>query len=494
MAPPIDVPAGTTTGIGTPSDPDVRRTVAAVVIVIMLSVTISLELTLVYPALASLAMAFQTTNITWALSIVTLVGAAICPLAGKLGDAYGKNRVIAVIAVICCLGSLLCAVAPTFLLFVIGRGLQGVGLVMLILAWGYTRDVLPPRYVALGLGGTVAGLGIMSTAGPFLSAWLLALGGYRAIFWFMLAYTGVFLLAFVVIAPAGSTGRVRRRLDVPSALLLGVGVGLLLLGVTEGSGWGWVSVATLLSLLAGAVLIGGAFVRLRRVDEPLVDLRLLFGPELRTTTALLFLGNFVPTGISVALPLMTQTSPQDGIDYGLGLTPLQYALLQMPNGIIATLCGPLGGLLARIRNPRLVARIGMGIMLAAALLLTFLHSHLWELLLVTGFYGVGFGLLFATFPNLVAQAVPAEDMAATSGVVSSVSGLAGSVAAVVAGVVLAGAVLRIDPVTTAPVYTNAGFVTVLLIVVAAALLGFLVSLFMRHGARPADGTAGGPVH
>lgn len=471
---------------GSPTEKNLARAVVGVALVVLLFVAVVLEFTLVFPAVTALARAFRTTEVAWSLSIVTLVGAAICPLGGKLGDRFGKKTVIVGVIVCAAAGSLLCAIASSYAFFLVGRGLQGTGVVLLPLVYGYVRDVLPPRLMAVGLGATVVGNGVAAIAGPFLSAWLLGTWGYRGIFWFLLCYMALLGALFTLIAPK-STVRQRRRLDAVSGVLLGAGVGVVLLGMGRGSSWGWASALTLGSFVAGVVLIGGSIARMLTIVEPLVDLRYLAGPRLRTTILYLFFGSLPVSGLAFILPLMVETRDQAGIHYGLSATPLHYAILSLPAAIVITTFGPVGGLLARARNPRLVARMSAITLVVAMLLLGFWHTQDWHIWVFDAVYGIGNALFFAAYANLVAQAVPPEEMATTSGVTNLINSLAFSISPLLAGMILAQSALRIDPVTRSPVYADGGYFATWMFLAAASFAALVVAMVMRHGKEPATG-------
>jgi MFS family permease len=468
-----------------PTTNPVRAWVAAA-LVVLLMIVIGFEYTLVFPAMTILATTFQVTSIVWAITIVSLVGAAICPLAGKLGDRYGKKPVILAVAGCISVGNLVCALTSSYTLFLVGRGLQGVGAALSVLAYAYLRDVMPPKHVAMGLGATAAGWGLSAVVGPFISAWLLGPFGYQGLFWFLLIYVVVVGGLFAVVAP-GRAAKQHRSLDVLSAALLGFGFGALLLAVSQGPVWGFLSPLAGLTFLVGLVLIGCAVARLLSTAEPLVDLRHMVGPRMRLTVLYVLMGNIPATGFSFFLPLMVQTRPQEGIAYGLGFTPLAFALLMLPYGMIALFSGLLGGFIARIRNPRLVARLGAGVMAAAALGFSLAHTEIWQLVVWTSVYGLGFAFYYCAYPNLLAQAVPANEMASTSGVVNVVNALGSAAAVTIAGVILAANVLRLDEVTGATVFSEGGFAIGWLFLAGGALVALVAALVMRNGTRPAQG-------
>ena len=85
------------------------------------------------------------------------------------------------------LGAAICAVAPTFELLLVGRALQAFGMVGLTLTYGLIRDLLPSKYVPLGLGAIGMGVGVSAVIGPIAGGWMIDTLGYQAPFVFLSA-------------------------------------------------------------------------------------------------------------------------------------------------------------------------------------------------------------------------------------------------------------------------------------------------------------------
>jgi MFS family permease len=462
----------------------VIRAFVAVILGVLLGEYFSLGYTLVYPALPRLAAQFHTTNLAWSVSIVALADVPIFPLAGKLSDRFGAKNTAIALAVTFAIGSLVCAVATSYGVFLLGRVLEGIGSALSVILYAYVRSVLPRRWVAVGLGLTVTGFGVAGIAGPFMANWLIDSWGVAGIFWFLLIYTAVLTVAFAIVSP-DVTIRSRRKLDIPSGIVLGGGIGLILLGISFGGTWGWTSTSVLASFFGGGALVALAVARMLLISEPLLDLRALASPRLRTTVVYVFLLSFPGTGYAFLMPQMLETPRLPGISYGFGATTLHYAIYLLPFGILSILCGPLAGALCRSWNPRAVARIGAAVSVVGMLLLGLLTTQSWMVLLGFGVYGIGFAFFFASFPNLTAQAVPADEMGTASGVMLTSLNIAGSIGPVVLGAILAANVFKVFPATHAVVYSDAGYVICFLLLAGCALLGLVIALLMRHGAAPA---------
>ncbi|MFF2508118.1 MFS transporter [Streptomyces sp. NPDC058067] len=473
---------------------DTRSTASCVLLLVplvLLTEVVALELSLVYPALPAMAAEFRTPAIGWALTVVSLVGVVAQPLLGKVADAVGKKRMITLAAVAFAAGSLVCALAPTFPVLLIGRALQGTCLVIAPCAYGLIRDVLPPRAVPVALGAITTGLGLSAVAGPVIGGLLVNAFGFRAVFWFCLAYVLVLTPVLVLTVPESGV-RLRRRVDLAGGVLFGAGAAGLLLAVGQGSSWGWAAPRTL-AVLGGAGVLLALFVlcELRR-EEPLIDVRLLTGPALRWTLLATFGGAFAIGGQAFVVPLLVQTPKLPG--YGLGADALGVAMFLVPQGLVGAVCGPVGGLVARRRAPRTSFLVALAALTAGAVILAMLHAEPWQVLVAALVQGIGFGFFFVSASNLVVEAVPATHTAVSAGMMGVANNLGNATGVTVLGVVLAQHVLRTDQDTGRIVYAESGFTLSFLLAAAVAGVAVAVAVFMRGGRSPATGGQAGPVH
>ena len=460
------------------------RAFVGVVLLIFLGEYFSLGYTLVFPAEPLVATHFHTTNLAWVFTIVALANVPLCPLAGKIADRFGSKNVILVLAAIFVIGSLICALTSSYGLFIFGRGLEGVGIVLTAVQYAYVRTTLPKRWVPLGLGVIVTGLGASGILGPFLANWLIDSWGLHGIFWFLTIYAAALGVAFAAFAPDSGIRLPSGRLDFISGIVLGGGLGCILVGIGFGENWGWSSASVVGYLVGGIVLVALSCWRMMVVDQPLLDLRKLAGPQLRWTLLFYLLLALPANGYAFLAPFMIETPRLPGLGYGFGASFLHYAVYLLPFGIASIVCGPLGGHLCRSRNPRLVALLGAFFQLAGMLMWAFMHTQSWMILLDFGVFGIGFGFLFAAVPNLIAQAVPVTEMGVAAGVMQTTANISAGTAPVVLSAILAANVYKFFPATGTAVYTNTGLVICYVVLAGAALAGLVILLPTRFGRRP----------
>ena len=349
---------------------------------------------------------FQTTAVGWVITLVTLVLAATTPIMGKLGDIYGKKLVMLSASAVFAVGCLIAAVAPSFELFLVGRGLQGAGMGILVLAYGLIRDVLPRELVPVAVGFIATGMGASTILGPVIGGYLIDHFGYASVFWAQLAHVTVAGVLVALLVPE-STLRTKSRLDVVGALILAVGAFVLLFGIGKASTWGFADVRTLGTVLGGAAILAAWLLYERRPAEPLVDLELLLHRPVAKTLTASALVQFVLISHSMLIPMFVMTDRSLDLGYGFGRTALGVALFTIPTGIASMIAGPVGGYLSRRTGPALVLVAGAGALAVGSAMLAFMHDTTGQLIAGQIVMGLGLGAASSALPNLIMGTVPA---------------------------------------------------------------------------------------
>jgi len=457
-----------------------------IVPIILLTEVATFEILMVFPALPKMAAHFQTLNVAWVASIVTLTGAVVLPLAGKAGDRFGKKRVLTVLAAVFLAGSVLCAVTDSFALMLLGRALQGPLVGIVSLSYSLVRDILPRSQVPVALGTVVTGVGMGAVAGPFVAGWLVDSFGYQGVFWFLIVYIAVVLPVFLVTVPE-SPVRVRARMDYVGALLLGVSLTALMVGLGGGAKQGWTSPTTLGLVGLGLVVLAVFVLVETRSKEPLIDLRLLVGRKFGATVVAVGLISYMMNAHAVSSPTIFQTPPFPGNGYGVGLSAVELAVWTFPLGAVAMVAGPLGGHLSR----RIGAR---NVLLASGLLflvVQFLGARLftvqWQVAITSVIGGFAVGFLHSSNANLLQDALPKRESGVGNGIAGVIALVAAAAGTAVTGSVMAQHVRTVLPGSHTVIYADSAFTSSYLVSGIVGVVGVLVVLMMRHGRQPAQG-------
>src|SRR3954447_10702452 len=197
---------------------------------------------MVAPALPAIQKDLHTTTteVTWVLTIYLLTASIATPVLGRLGDIFGKERVLVWVLIGFAFGSLVCALSHSIGVLVAGRAIQGCAGAVFPLAFGIIRDEFPRERVAQGIGLISATFGIGGGLGLIAAGLIVDHLPYEWIFWMALIVTIPAIVCTILFVPE-SPVRVPAKIDWAGAALLSVGLGTLLLAISEGPRWGWTS-------------------------------------------------------------------------------------------------------------------------------------------------------------------------------------------------------------------------------------------------------------
>jgi EmrB/QacA subfamily drug resistance transporter len=413
----------------------------------------ALAQTLVVPAIPAITSAFGTTtsSATWVLTGFLLSASVCTPLAGKLGDLFGKARVLTGLLVLFAIGSLVCAAAASIEVLIAGRVVQGVAAGVFPLAFGIINDEFPPdrRAVAIGLMSAMFGIGGglgLPLSGLIVDhvdiSWLFSVGVLA-----LPAAAGVH--RFVPPSPA----RERTSVDWLGALLLSAGLVALLLGISKANAWGWGSAAVVGCLLGGVAALT-AFVRfeLGRTD-PLVDIRVLGERPVLAVNVAAFLTGVAMFGSFLLVPQFTQTPEAAG--YGFGMSAVAAGLVMLPSSVAMLFAGPLAGALGNRIGFRTVLAIGSGFTIASFLLLAVAHETVLEFLVSGALIGVGIAFSFAAMANIIVGSVDPREVGIATGINTIMRTVGGAFGSALVTVLLTADTLPGSPLPTEGAYTEA---------------------------------------
>lgn len=433
---------------------------------------------LVGMAMPDIATHFHTTQDGWIMTAFVIVGAAVSPLLGKLADLHGTRLMLLSCIVLSGVGALLCAVATNYGTFLAGRCLSGLMVPCLFLSYSLIRDVFPPSTVTLAASIATSAVGLALIPAPYLTEWLVGDHEFRGLFWFMGLLLSALAIAVVLTTPE-STVRLRARVGVLGAFVLGVGLAGLLGGVSQGPVVGWTAVVTLVLLGIGIAAIAIWVTTAAATRDALIDIRLWRRrPVLLTAMAAGCI--YAATSLySMLLPMLTRTPAMLGLGYGFGVDEQGAAAFQVPIGVMAVLGGIVVGVLVgrTFASPGLLISLGMASAVVGCAVTAFAHDSELLLMILAGAVGLGSGLAYAATPNLVFRAVPSELQASTSALVCMFQTVVPAVVPILAFTVMNGShVAQLPPMITsmlngAIVYTDDGFTVGFLISAAIALLG-----------------------
>ena len=392
------------------------------------AVSYALLQTMVAPALPAIQEELGTsqTGVSWVLTVYLLSASVATPIVGRLGDIFGKERMLVLVLVLFATGLLVSALSHSLALLIAGRAIQGVAGAVFPLAIGIIRDEFPREKVATGIGLIASTFGIGGGFGLVLSGVLVDNLGYEWIFWLGLAVTIVALICTHLFVPESPIKSPARIDWVGAALLSGTLVSLLI-AITEGNNWGWTS-ARILGLFGASAVLFVLWVRFeQRAPEPLVDMRLLRLRGVWTSNVATLLMGFGMFGSFILIPQFVQAPASAG--YGFAEDTTGAGLFLLPSSLVMLAAGPIAGVLAgRVGSkvPLILGSLFAGLSFA---MLAATHGERWEIYVSVALMGFGIGLSFAAVGNLIVEAVPAANTGEATGmnaIMRTIGGALGS--------------------------------------------------------------------
>ncbi|MER7185363.1 MFS transporter [Streptomyces hyaluromycini] len=447
---------------------------AVVAVLALAGITVSLMQTLVIPIVPELPkyLNASASNAAWAVTATLLAAAVATPVAGRLGDMFGKRLMLLVSLVLLVSGSVVAALSDSLVPMIVGRSLQGLAAAVVPLGISIMRDELPPERLAGSTALMSASLGVGGALGLPTAAFIADHYDWHVLFWTSAAL-GVVAFVLVMLLVPESKVRSGGRFDAVGAVGLAVGLVSLLLAVSKGADWGWASGTTLgLFALAVVVLLAWGFFELRTV-QPLVDLRTTVRRQVLFTNLASIAFGFSMFAMSLVLPQLLQLPTQTG--YGLGRSMLTVGLVMAPQGLVMMAFAPVSAAITKSRGPKITLMIGAVIVAAGYGLNIVLMSEVWHLILVSCIIGAGVGFAYGAMPALIMGAVPASETAAANSLNTLMRSIGTSVASAVAGVVLSQLTISLGG-TTLP--SENGFKVVMAIGAGAAVLAFVLASFL----------------
>lgn len=450
----------------------------------------ALQQTMVVPALPELQreLGASTTWVTWVLTGFLLSAAVLTPILGKLGDRFGKERLLVVSLGAFLIGCVGCAAAPNIWALIAFRIVSGAAGAVFPLSFGIIRDEFPPERTKIGIGLLSAVFGVGGGFGLVLSGLIIDHASWRWLFVvgaIGVAVALVFVHRFVPESPVRSTSRI----DVPGAILLSVFLVTLLLGLSEGASWGWTSSAVL-GLVALSAASGVLWVVLElNVDQPLIDMRVLAERPVLLTNITALISGFAMFGSFVLVPRFVEAPggvPAEvaaRVDYGFGASATTTGLYLLPGSLLMLFAGPAAGLLGRRIGSKWPLAIGMALIAISAATLAALHAAPWHVVAAMAGMSLGVGFAFAAMAALITEAVPPTE----TGIATGINTVMRTVGAVI-GAQVGAAILTADTLAGTEVPTEGAYVIAFALAAAAAAVAVVVAVLVTptRRRRPAE--------
>jgi EmrB/QacA subfamily drug resistance transporter len=409
----------------------------------------------------------STSTLQWIAAGYTLAMAVGLLVGGRLGDMYGRKRMMIVGVLGFLAASALCAVSFSPEMLLAARVLQGgFGAVMVPQSFGLIRELFGAEVgKAFALLGPV--IGLATVLGPVVAGLLVDADlfgtGWRMIFAINVPLGLFALLVGRRVLPGTPPAARGQRLDVRGALLAAAGMFLLVYPLTQGHELGWPLWS--FGMLAASVLVLATFAATQRGGDTVLVRMSVFARRSYTSGVVFVVAFFgVITGFSLAVGLFLQL--------GLGYSPLEASLTMAPWAVGAFVGSAVGAsvLAGMGRN---VLHLGLGLMTAGLTWLYFSLSVDGPPIAPLAVFGAGMGMIFVPLFDIIVGDLSDDEVGSASGILTSVQQLGASLGIAVLGTVFFS---NVDT-PAAPAFVDAAKVVTLVAIGLTAVtfaLGFLL--------------------
>ena len=373
------------------------------------------------------------THLSWVVTAYVLAATITTPLYGKLGDLYGRKRLLVAAILIFLAGSALSGLAHSMDQLIMFRAIQGLGAGGLMVgAIATIGDLVSPRERGQYMGYMMAAMMLAMIAGPLLGGYITDSLSWRWIFYINMPVGGAALL-YLAATLHLPRRRVPHRIDYLGAGVLAVAAtSIVLLTTWGGTQYAWGS-KMIIGLGALAVVAAGAFLMVEaRAAEPVLPLHVFRNRNFSLATGMSFLLGLAMFGALTFLPIYQQTV-QHLSATGSGLMLIPMMLGSTVTSLIA------GQVTTRTGRYKVLPIVGAAIMAVGMFLLTGLGVDTTRL--TSGLYflvlGVGMGFLMQITTLIVQNSVPPADMGVASSSRTFFQQIGGSIGVALFGAIFA---------------------------------------------------------
>jgi MFS family permease len=389
--------------------------------------------TMVIPGIPTIQNHFSTTDTiaSWITSAFLIVGAAVSPLFGKLGDIYGKKKIFLTVLLFYIAGVGLAGFSTSIYMLIASRAVQGVGFAVVPLGLAIITDIFPKERVATAQGIISGTFAIGAAAGLIIGAYIVQDLSWEWAFHTAFILSIILFLIVAVMLKKDVPG-VKSKVDFTGATMLMAGIVLVLLYLTEAPNLGWLSLENIAFLIPGLILIVSFFVFENTRTSPLIHLGLL---KIRNVLVANLVGILSSMGMFLLFFAVIYYA-QYPKPYGLGLDIITTGLTLAPATLVMLIVGPVMGRLVTRIGPKPILALGASVSIVGLLLFTFFRGTTMELTIDVAFSLIGLVSLIIPIVNMISVSVPKENTAVGLGMNTMLRNLGGAIGPVLATTII----------------------------------------------------------
>jgi EmrB/QacA subfamily drug resistance transporter len=411
-----------------------RREVIAIIGGLALAMFLgALNQTIVATALPTIGRAFDDfENLSWVVIAYLLTSTVVAPLYGKLSDIYGRRGMMLVALGVFMAGSAACAAAPSMLMLILGRGLQGIGGGGIVpLTQSIIADAVPPRERGYYQAYTGSVWIVAGAVGPVLGGVIAEHLHWSVIFWLNvpLALAAAMLSSRQLkLVPVHERAH---KVDLTGAgLMMATAVALLLALTWGGTRYPWLSQQIVALIIAAAALAAAFIWWMLRAPEPFLPISVLNNPVMRAGCLTTACTQGVSIGLTIFVPLYYElVHGLSASDSGLALIPI--VMMTTPGSYLS------GRAMLHMERYKWAPIVMLSIAAAAVMLLVFYPlMPVWAVALITGLVGIGTGSSYPTVTVSIQNAVAHRQIGVAMGAMNFFRALASAFVVAAMGAIL----------------------------------------------------------
>jgi len=393
--------------------------------------------TMVIPGIPAIQSDFSTpanpvssSTMSWITSAFLIVGSAVSPLFGKLGDSYGKKRMFLTALAFYMAGVGIAGFSNSIYFLIAARAIQGIGFAIVPLALAIIAETFPKERIATAQGVVSATFAIGAALGLIIGSYVVQDLGWPWAFHSAFILSAVLFVVITMFLPTGTPGT-KMKVDYESVLLLMAGVTLVLLYLTEGPYEGWTSAFNVLALVAGIGLTTGFFVAESRKTNPLIPLHLL---RIRNVLVANLTGILSGMGMFMLFFAVIYYAelPSPPAPTGLGLDVISAGLSLAPATVLMLVGGPGLGRLVQVRGPKPAMVLGGLIAIAGFTLFVLNRATTSDVVVDTAISMIGAVGIIIPIVNMISVSLPDETVATGLGLNTMLRNMGGAIGPVIA--------------------------------------------------------------
>ncbi|PLT30523.1 DHA2 family efflux MFS transporter permease subunit [Peribacillus deserti] len=302
----------------------------------------------------------------WLTTIFMLVNGIVIPVTAYLMNRFTTRQLYLASMGLFAAGTLICGIAPSFSIILIGRVVQAAGAGILFpLITNVIFTLFPPnrRGYAMGIFGIA--MNFAPAVGPTLAGWVVQTYSWRVLFFiiFPIAFLN-FAAAIFIVKNVTEVGR--PKLDILGVILSTIGFGGILYAFTEAGTKGWASMEVAAMFAVSGISLSLFVWRQLRVEAPILEFRIFRYRIFTLTTIINIIVTMAMFSGMILMPIYMQNVR--------GFSPLMSGLLLLPGGIVMGIMSPITGRLFDKYGAKWLAVIGLGITVITTFGLSRLHT------------------------------------------------------------------------------------------------------------------------